>query len=42
MPLGEIPGAVLCIEDNLSNLRLVECLLTRYPEVALLSAMQGD
>jgi PAS domain S-box-containing protein len=34
-------GAVLYIEDNLSNLRLVERVLERRPEVKLLSAMQG-
>ena len=34
-------GVVLYIEDNLSNLRLVERLLEHRPEVKLLSAMQG-
>ena len=34
-------GTVLYIEDNLSNLRLVERLLARRPNVKLLSAMQG-
>ena len=34
-------GAVLYIEDNLANLRLVERLLEHRPEVKLLSAMQG-
>jgi signal transduction histidine kinase/CheY-like chemotaxis protein len=33
--------AVLYIEDNLSNLRLIERVLTRRPHVSLLSAMQG-
>jgi PAS domain S-box-containing protein len=33
---------LLYIEDNLSNLTLVEHLLTRFPEVRLLSAMQGS
>lgn len=32
---------VLYIEDNLSNLRLIERLLARYPAITLLSAMQG-
>ena len=32
---------LLYIEDNLSNLRLVERILARRPEVTLLSAMQG-
>ena len=39
--LEEVPGVVLYIEDNLSNLRLVECLLGRFPGVELLTAMQG-
>lgn len=41
---SEVPvtvGTVLYIEDNLSNLRLVERLLARRPNVKLLSAMQG-
>jgi CheY-like chemotaxis protein len=33
--------AVLYIEDNLSNLRLIERLLVRRPEVRLIPAMQG-
>jgi PAS domain S-box-containing protein len=33
---------LLYIEDNLSNLTLVEHLLARMPEVRLLSAMQGS
>ena len=33
---------VLYIEDNLSNLRLLEVLLTCRPEVTLLAAMQGS
>ena len=32
---------VLYIEDNLSNLRLIERILERHPKVDLLSAMQG-
>jgi signal transduction histidine kinase len=35
------PVKVLYIEDNLSNLRLVESVFSRRPEVTLLSAMQG-
>jgi CheY-like chemotaxis protein len=31
----------LYIEDNLSNIRLIEEILTRYPGVRLLEAMQG-
>jgi CheY-like chemotaxis protein len=34
--------AVLCIEDNLSNLRLIERILSRRPEITLLAAMQGS
>ena len=33
---------VLCIEDNLSNLRLVERLLKQQTQVTLLSAMKGS
>ena len=36
------PRTVLMIEDNLSNLTLVEHLLTDQPDVRLLSAMQGQ
>jgi CheY-like chemotaxis protein len=36
------PRTVLYIEDNLSNLRLVERILVRRPEIKLLSAMQGS
>ncbi len=35
-------GTVLYIEDNLSNLRLVERVVGRRPGVTLLSAMQGQ
>ena len=34
-------GTVLYIEDNVSNLRLLERVLDRRPGIALLSAMQG-
>jgi CheY-like chemotaxis protein len=34
-------GKILYIEDNLSNLTLVEEMLAEQPEVELLSAMQG-
>ncbi|WP_182482606.1 PAS domain S-box protein [Calidithermus roseus] len=40
LPEGEI-RTLLYIEDNLSNLRLVERLLARWPNVHLISAMQG-
>ncbi len=36
-----VPGTVLYIEDNPSNLRLVERIVTRRPGVKLLSAVQG-
>lgn len=35
------PRTLLYIEDNLSNLRLIERILARRPEVKLISAMQG-
>jgi signal transduction histidine kinase/response regulator RpfG family c-di-GMP phosphodiesterase len=35
-------GTVLYIEDNLANIRLIEEILTRYPGVRLLEAMQGQ
>jgi len=35
------PGTILYIEDNLSNLRLIESILSQRPGVCLLSAMQG-
>ncbi len=34
-------ATVLYIEDNLSNLRLIECVLAHRPQVRLLPAMQG-
>jgi signal transduction histidine kinase/CheY-like chemotaxis protein len=34
--------SVLCIEDNPSNLRLIEAILESRPEIHLLSAMQGS
>jgi CheY-like chemotaxis protein len=37
-----VPRTLLYIEDNLSNLRLVERILARRPEVKLISAMQGS
>jgi PAS domain S-box-containing protein len=41
LPRGAAPRTLLYIEDNLSNLRLVERILARRPEVKLISAMQG-
>jgi PAS domain S-box-containing protein len=38
----EYQGKVLCIEDNLSSLALIETLLQRRPGVQLLSSMQGQ
>ncbi|MBI4499250.1 MAG: PAS domain S-box protein [Chloroflexi bacterium] len=35
------PATVLYIEDNLSNIRLIERLLAPWPHVRLLTAMQG-
>lgn len=42
MPRLTEPRTVLYIEDNLSNLRLVERILARRPEIKLLAAMQGS
>ncbi|MGH2375336.1 MAG: response regulator [bacterium] len=36
------PHTVLYIEDNLSNLALVQRILARRPEVRLIEAMQGQ
>ena len=33
---------VLYIEDNLSNLELVECILLRFPTIRLISATRGE
>ena len=41
-PRSAVPRTLLYIEDNLSNLRLVERILARRPEVKLISAMQGS
>ncbi|TRO43165.1 PAS domain S-box protein [Pseudomonas sp. ALS1279] len=38
----EHPLRVLCIEDNLSSLALIETLLSRWPQVQVISAMQGQ
>jgi len=38
---GRTARTLLYIEDNLSNLKLIESLLARRPEVRLLSVMQG-
>ena len=40
-PAGEIRRTILYIEDDLSNLRLVEAILVRRPGIELLPAMQG-
>ncbi|MBP1124254.1 MULTISPECIES: ATP-binding protein [Pseudomonas] len=37
-----IHGKVLCIEDNLASLALIETLLQRRPGIKLLSSMQGQ
>ena len=41
-PRSLVPRTLLYIEDNLPNLRLVERILARRPEVSLISAMQGS
>jgi CheY-like chemotaxis protein len=35
------PRTILYVEDNLSNLRLVESILMRQPHIKLVAAMQG-
>jgi PAS domain S-box-containing protein len=40
--VGEQARTVLYIEDNLSNLRLIERILTKRPEFSLITAMQGQ
>ena len=45
LPVADPPAplrTVLYIEDNLSNLRLVERILDRRPHIRLLAAMQGQ
>ena len=42
-PAGpDVQGKVLCIEDNLSSLALIETVLQRRPGIKLLSSMQGQ
>ncbi|MCG6576940.1 PAS domain S-box protein [Pseudomonas sp. AF32] len=41
-PPVEYHGRVLCIEDNLSSLALIETLMQRRPGIQLLSSMQGQ
>ncbi|MEW5716234.1 ATP-binding protein [Pseudomonas sp. SB113] len=40
--ISTFEGKVLCIEDNLSSLALIETLLQRRPGIRLLSSMQGQ
>jgi len=40
--VGEQDRTMLYIEDNLSNLRLIERILSKRPEINLISAMQGQ
>ena len=40
-PVPQRPRTILYIEDNVSNLRLVESILSRRPGFNVLSAMQG-
>lgn len=39
---GARPHAVLFVEDNLANVRLMERIFRRRPQVRLLTAMQGS
>ncbi|WP_315869725.1 ATP-binding protein [Pseudomonas sp. JV245A] len=41
-PASRYQGKVLCIEDNLQSLALIETLLQRRPGIQLLSSMQGQ
>jgi PAS domain S-box-containing protein len=41
-PRTEFDAKVLCIEDNLSSLALIETLMQRRPGIQLLSSMQGQ
>lgn len=41
-PASRYQGKVLCIEDNLQSLALIETLLQRRPGIRLLSSMQGQ
>ncbi|MFN2489248.1 MAG: ATP-binding protein [Actinomycetota bacterium] len=41
-PALQQSGTVLYIEDNLSNLNLMQRILARHPQVKLISAMQGS
>ena len=41
-PVTERTYTVLSIEDNLSNIRLLETILASRPEITLLAAMQGS
>lgn len=42
IPVGEQARTILYIEDNLSNLRLVEHILRKQPGINLITAMQGQ
>ena len=41
-PPVDYHGKILCIEDNLSSLALIETLMQRRPGIQLLSSMQGQ
>lgn len=42
VPAQATPVEILYVEDNPSNLRLVERILARRPQVSLLSALEGS
>ena len=42
IPGAKVRGKLLCIEDNLSSLALIETLLQQRPGIKLLSSMQGQ
>jgi CheY-like chemotaxis protein len=41
LPQGGRMHALLCIEDNPANMRLVEQIIARHPDIRLLTAMTG-
>jgi signal transduction histidine kinase/ActR/RegA family two-component response regulator len=41
-PRGTGRHTVLCVEDNPANLKLVEQIIARYPDISLLTAVNGN
>jgi len=42
LPRGDRPGTVLYVEDNPANLKLVEQIIARHPDIRLLTAVNGS